>query len=53
MSAQAPAVPPGINEKHDILGVEDVEQDGKVENTGHQVIVTEEDVGLIPHPLRG
>jgi len=44
MSAQAPAVPPGVSEKHDIMGVEDVEHDGKVDSTARDVIVTEEDV---------
>jgi hypothetical protein len=44
MSAQAPAVPPGISEKHDIMGVEDVEHDGKIDSTARDVIVTEEDV---------
>lgn len=50
MSAPAPAVPPGISEKHDIMGVEDVEdveQDGKVESTAHAVVVTDEDVSLL------
>ena len=44
MSAQAPAVIPGIDDKHDINGVEDIEHDVKGETDHRGVIVTEEDV---------
>jgi hypothetical protein len=44
MSAQAPAVVPGIDNKHDINGVEDIEQDVKGETDTRGVIVTEDDV---------
>ena len=44
MSAQAPAVVPGIDNKHDINGVEDIEHDVKGETDTRGVIVTEEDV---------
>jgi hypothetical protein len=44
MSAQAPAVIPGIDNKHDINGVEDIEHDVKGETDNRGVIVTEEDV---------
>jgi hypothetical protein len=44
MSAQAPAVIPGIDNKHDINGVEDIEHDVKGETDTRGVIVTEEDV---------
>jgi hypothetical protein len=44
MSAQAPAVVPGIDDKHDINGVEDIEHDVKGETDNRGVIVTEEDV---------
>jgi len=47
MSAQAPAVVPGIDDKHDINGVEDIEQDGKNEGLNQNVIVTEEDVSSL------
>jgi hypothetical protein len=46
MSAQAPAVIPGIDDKHDINGVEDIEHDVKGEIETRTVIVTEEDVSL-------
>ena len=46
MSAQAPAVVPGIDNKHDINGVEDIEHDVKGETDTRGVIVTEEDVSL-------
>jgi hypothetical protein len=48
MSAQAPAVIPGIDNKHDINGVEDIEHDVKGETDTRSVIVTEEDVSPIP-----
>jgi len=44
MSAQAPAVVPGIDNKHDINGVEDIEHDVKGETDTRGVIVTEADV---------
>jgi len=47
MSAQAPAVVPGIDDKHDINGVEDIEQDGKNDGLNQNVIVTEEDVSSL------
>jgi hypothetical protein len=47
MSAQAPAVIPGIDNKHDINGVEDIEHDVKGETDTRGVIVTEEDVSPI------
>lgn len=46
MAAQAPAVIPGIDNKHDINGVEDIEQDVKGETDTRTVIVTEEDVAI-------
>ena len=46
MSAQAPAVVPGIDNKHDINGVEDIEHDVKGETDTRGVVVTEEDVSL-------
>ena len=46
MSAQAPAVIPGLDNKHDINGVEDIEHDVKGETETRGVIVTEEDVSL-------
>ena len=47
MSAQAPAVVPGIDDKHDINGVEDIEQDGKNDGLNQNVTVTEEDVSSL------
>jgi hypothetical protein len=44
MSAQVPTVPAGIDEKHQDVGVEDIEQDVKGEADPRGVIVTEEDV---------
>jgi hypothetical protein len=44
MSAQTPAIHPAADDKHNIMGVEDVEQELKGENDTQRVIVTEEDV---------
>lgn len=52
MSAHAPAVIPGIDDKHDINGVEDIEHDVKGEIETRTVIVTEEDVSLALHCSR-